>query len=69
MRGFITIHFILQHAQQNAISGVANEGATVFLLTILSPKTVPKILVESIAMSFFKEGIDFSLVGHVIVSW
>lgn len=39
------------------------------MLTILSPKPVSKPLVELIAMSCFKEGIDFFLVGHVIVSW
>jgi len=34
-----------------------------------SPKPVPKLLVELIAVSCLKEGIDYFLVGHVIVSW
>jgi len=44
-------------------------GGHSFLLTILSPKAVPKLLVELIAMSCLKEGIDLFLVGRVIVNW
>jgi len=44
-------------------------GGHSFLLAILSPKPVSKLLVELIAVSCLKEGIDYFVVGHVIVSW
>jgi len=68
-RIYYYIHSILQHAPRNAGSCVANGGGHSFLFTSLSPKPVTKLPVQLIAMSCFKEGIDFFLVGHVIFSW